>query len=350
MRSLRRCAKKLLGLNSVQGAFTGAVVAIQRTDSALRLNVHLQVLALDGVYVHNLAGILMSHPLPTPGAEEVAHIARRTAERLSRAFEARGRSSPWQAAEPSEPDPEPLSAEQPGLFACYEAAARGISVSGERAGQPALRLVVGQGLAPGNLARERPEPADPAPSCSSPTTCSSGFVPPCPHPAGNIFRVSSRARCYARASMAGDEFALFDTSIGRCGVVWGAGGIKLLQLPKGRELATRARLLTRHPEAREAVPPIEVRRRSTASRRSCAAPRLTWAASSSTWRRFRRSIAASTTPRARSRRQRGAHPALAAQPRPATQAPPDRAGGHAERFRARARVQGTQGGARQGRW
>jgi hypothetical protein len=62
----------------------------------------------------------------------------------------------------SEPDPEPLRVEQPGLVACYEASARGISVSGERAGQPALRLVVGQGLAPGSLPRERAELANPA--------------------------------------------------------------------------------------------------------------------------------------------------------------------------------------------
>jgi hypothetical protein len=48
-RSLRRRAKKHLGLASVAGAHTGAVAAIQRTDSALRLNVHLHVLALDGV-------------------------------------------------------------------------------------------------------------------------------------------------------------------------------------------------------------------------------------------------------------------------------------------------------------
>lgn len=147
MRALRRRAKKLLGLGSVSEAFTGAVVAIQRTDSALRLNVHLHVLALDGVYVRGPCGALVFHALPTPSSEEVAELARRTAQRLGRAFEAQGRPSPWQCADDSEPDPEPVSLEQPGLFACYEAAARGISVSGERAGQPALRLVVGQGRA-----------------------------------------------------------------------------------------------------------------------------------------------------------------------------------------------------------
>ncbi len=56
------------------------------------------------------------------------------------------------------------------------------------------------------------------------------------------------------------EFALFDTSIGRCGIVWGSAGVALLQLPEARELATRARLLKRCPEAREAAPPPEVQR------------------------------------------------------------------------------------------
>jgi hypothetical protein len=37
-----------------------------------------------------------------------------------------------------------VSLDQPGLFACYQAAAQGLPVSGERAGQPALHLVVGR--------------------------------------------------------------------------------------------------------------------------------------------------------------------------------------------------------------
>jgi hypothetical protein len=51
LRSLRRRAKRLFGLASVDRAFTGAVTFIQRFDSALRLNVHVHTLALDGVYV-----------------------------------------------------------------------------------------------------------------------------------------------------------------------------------------------------------------------------------------------------------------------------------------------------------
>jgi O-6-methylguanine DNA methyltransferase len=51
------------------------------------------------------------------------------------------------------------------------------------------------------------------------------------------------------------EYALFDTPIGRTGIAWGPGGIQLLQLPEGRESATRARLLERVPGAREGTPP-----------------------------------------------------------------------------------------------
>ena len=46
-RSLKRRAKALLGLSSVRHALTGAVAAIQRTDSSLRLNVHFHVLVLE---------------------------------------------------------------------------------------------------------------------------------------------------------------------------------------------------------------------------------------------------------------------------------------------------------------
>jgi methylated-DNA-[protein]-cysteine S-methyltransferase len=60
--------------------------------------------------------------------------------------------------------------------------------------------------------------------------------------------------------MNADEFALFDTVIGRCGIAWGARGVLGIQLPEAREPATRARLLERFPEAREAPPPPEVQR------------------------------------------------------------------------------------------
>jgi methylated-DNA-[protein]-cysteine S-methyltransferase len=54
------------------------------------------------------------------------------------------------------------------------------------------------------------------------------------------------------------EFALFDTPIGRCGIVWSVYGVASLQLPEAREVATRARLSTRFPEALPGSPPPPV--------------------------------------------------------------------------------------------
>src|SRR5688572_9803157 len=56
------------------------------------------------------------------------------------------------------------------------------------------------------------------------------------------------------------EFALFDTPIGRCGIVWSDVGVSLLQLPEGRELATRARLARLFPDAAPGSPPPAVAR------------------------------------------------------------------------------------------
>jgi methylated-DNA-[protein]-cysteine S-methyltransferase len=56
------------------------------------------------------------------------------------------------------------------------------------------------------------------------------------------------------------HFALFDTAIGACGIVWSARGIAGVQLPNRDEQATRARLARRHPDAREVPPPEHVQR------------------------------------------------------------------------------------------
>ncbi|HYZ43263.1 MAG TPA: cysteine methyltransferase, partial [Xanthobacteraceae bacterium] len=59
--------------------------------------------------------------------------------------------------------------------------------------------------------------------------------------------------------MTGQSFALFDTAIGRCGIAWGARGICGVQLPEASEARTRARLMRRYADAREALPPPQVR-------------------------------------------------------------------------------------------
>jgi methylated-DNA-[protein]-cysteine S-methyltransferase len=55
-------------------------------------------------------------------------------------------------------------------------------------------------------------------------------------------------------------FTLFDTAIGRCGIAWSGCGIACLQLPEADDAATRARVLKRCPDAREAPPPPGVAR------------------------------------------------------------------------------------------
>src|SRR5450432_1890777 len=61
------------------------------------------------------------------------------------AFVKQGRKSPWddESVSGDSGETEPFSREQPGLFACYQAAALGIAVSGERTGQPVLRVAFG---------------------------------------------------------------------------------------------------------------------------------------------------------------------------------------------------------------
>jgi methylated-DNA-[protein]-cysteine S-methyltransferase len=59
--------------------------------------------------------------------------------------------------------------------------------------------------------------------------------------------------------MTGSHFAIFDTAIGRCGIVWGERGITSVQLPMGDENKTRIRLQQRHDDLVETAPPPQVR-------------------------------------------------------------------------------------------
>jgi methylated-DNA-[protein]-cysteine S-methyltransferase len=60
--------------------------------------------------------------------------------------------------------------------------------------------------------------------------------------------------------MSSHHFALFDTAIGRCGIVWGERGISAVQLPMPSEQNTRARIGQRHGAIAEAAPPADVQR------------------------------------------------------------------------------------------
>jgi methylated-DNA-[protein]-cysteine S-methyltransferase len=55
-------------------------------------------------------------------------------------------------------------------------------------------------------------------------------------------------------------FALFDTPIDCCGIVWNGRGIAGVQLPETDRRAVRNRIVRRFPGACEAVPPADVQR------------------------------------------------------------------------------------------
>jgi methylated-DNA-[protein]-cysteine S-methyltransferase len=58
--------------------------------------------------------------------------------------------------------------------------------------------------------------------------------------------------------MADQNYTLFETAIGTCGIVWTARGVCGMQLPEKDATATRARVERRYPDAREAPPPSAI--------------------------------------------------------------------------------------------
>lgn len=61
------------------------------------------------------------------------------------------------------------------------------------------------------------------------------------------------------AAVAAFGVTLFDTPIGRCGIVWGPRGVAAVQLPEPTPERTRERLLQAFPGATGAEPPAAVR-------------------------------------------------------------------------------------------
>jgi hypothetical protein len=138
-RSYQTRAKRQLGLCSVSLAHTGAVTFVQRFDSALRLNVHAHTIALDGVYLRAQdSQELRFVALPEPTQQEVTDLARRVANRIQKVLNKSGR---WLDDEQGAHSADPLAEKEPVLSSCYQAAAQGKELLGERAGQPTLRLV-----------------------------------------------------------------------------------------------------------------------------------------------------------------------------------------------------------------
>jgi len=80
--SARRCTRAT--------ARTGAVTLIQRFGSALNLNVHVQMLFLDGVYVERPDGTLRFRWLKAPTNAGLARLTRTLALRIGRYLERQG--------------------------------------------------------------------------------------------------------------------------------------------------------------------------------------------------------------------------------------------------------------------
>ncbi len=76
-RRYKHMAKRALGVASVDNPKTGGLTFVQRFDSALRLNPHLHVLMLDGVYVD---GEFV--PLPAPTEAELLKIAHKVSRKV----------------------------------------------------------------------------------------------------------------------------------------------------------------------------------------------------------------------------------------------------------------------------
>jgi methylated-DNA-[protein]-cysteine S-methyltransferase len=63
---------------------------------------------------------------------------------------------------------------------------------------------------------------------------------------------------HAGSGVMGHAYTIFDSGVGRCGIVWSEAGIVSVQLPEAREIETRRRLFRLYPEAREQRPPLTV--------------------------------------------------------------------------------------------
>jgi methylated-DNA-[protein]-cysteine S-methyltransferase len=70
--------------------------------------------------------------------------------------------------------------------------------------------------------------------------------------------MDSRVKSGYPPTMSHLRFTLFDTAIGRCGVVWSVQGIVAVQLPQPNEMQTRTRLKQRNGDAEEASPPAAI--------------------------------------------------------------------------------------------
>jgi len=109
------------------GGRGGSVTFVQRFGSAINLNPHVHVFALDGVYVSGADGNPVFVPALSPSDEDVQQIVETTAKRVIRLCVRRGLFE--------EGATDPLSDAEPLLAQICAASVQGIVATGERAGR-----------------------------------------------------------------------------------------------------------------------------------------------------------------------------------------------------------------------
>ena len=78
------------GLTRANGARSGVVTLVQRFGSALNLNIHLHMLALDGVYTIGKSGKVKFHRVKAPNQTELRALLNRVIQRVVRRLENEG--------------------------------------------------------------------------------------------------------------------------------------------------------------------------------------------------------------------------------------------------------------------
>jgi hypothetical protein len=119
---------------------TGAVAFVQRFDSALRLNVHLHVLWLDGVYSHEpgRGGVEWCQHEQVTDAD-VALLVRRVRDRVRRKLRKMGKWPEDDDALAGDAMCDPSDSEQL-LLELGQGAVQGVAVTGKRRGQRDVRI------------------------------------------------------------------------------------------------------------------------------------------------------------------------------------------------------------------